>query len=372
MNSLHSYFRRDSNRLFTGRRPLPSCLGGGDQAAGYEAAIRRELSRHSTIDDVADFVVDYIISDVSFKVYNYLSGLSRLIHDLQNLGIIAKRWLVIADQSGIFDKDCLALAQLHSDAVDYPKTGTPVPMQTIPKDPGGLPDWSQPEIILNGPGVQYYPSKTALGVLYRDIHLYDPISHRRRRGGRNRGKRHWHEEEGDDGDELPAQLPVGSLSMDEGTVYEAVISRTRALGLGQPSDDRYKSLAEDIFVTFASQLEHICASHTLSNKYERLSEVEAILGVISERTSQTRRRKELMAKLREYTAQLVTDIRWEFQMGEGEHSDPRNRLALALTAWEFSRKRILAKEFGARSFWWICLGAIFEAIRIIEDEDEAS
>ncbi len=55
-----------------------------------------------------------------------------------------------------------------------------------------------------------------------------------------------------------------------------------------------------------------------------------------------------MAKLREYTAQLVTDIRWEFQMGEGEHSDPRNRLALALTAWEFSRKRILAKEFGCK------------------------
>lgn len=34
-------------------------------AAGYEPAKRRELHRPSTIDDVADFVVDYIISDVS-------------------------------------------------------------------------------------------------------------------------------------------------------------------------------------------------------------------------------------------------------------------------------------------------------------------
>lgn len=284
--------------------------------------------------------------------------------------------MVIADQSdeGIFDRDCLLLAQLHSDAVDYPKTGTPVPMQKLPKDRGGLPDWSQPEIILDGPGEEYYKSKTTLGELYRDIHLHDPTSHRRRRRRRGRGKQHV-EEDKDDADDLEDEVSaqMDSLSMDEGTVYEAVMSRTKTLTPDQPLDDRYKTLAEDIFVTFASQLEHICASHTMSNKYERLSEAEAILGVISERTSQPRRRKELMAKLREHTTQLVIDIRWEFQMGEEEQSDARDRLALALIAWELSIERIREKEFGARSFWWICLGAIFEAVRVIEEgEEEAS
>ena len=71
-------------RTVIGLRPLPSYLGGGDldgdvynvtvderlhpprtfPPAGYEPGKRRELDRPSTIDDVADFVVDYIISDV--------------------------------------------------------------------------------------------------------------------------------------------------------------------------------------------------------------------------------------------------------------------------------------------------------------------
>ncbi|KLO16990.1 RdRP-domain-containing protein [Schizopora paradoxa] len=360
-----------------GNRPLPSCLGGGDldgdvynvtvddrlhppktyPPAGYEPAKRRELDRPSTIDDVADFVVDYIISD--------------------NLGVIAKRWMVIADQSdnGIFDVDCMKLSKLHSDAVDYPKTGSPVPLKDIPKDRGGLPDWCQPEIIASGPNDKtYYTSKTALGVLYRDIHLHDPTSRRRKRRRRGRGRQRVggvdsHLSGDDDDDELENELSgqIDSLTVDEGSVYEAIISRTKALVPDRPLDERYRTLVEDIFVTFASQLEHICASHTLSNRNERLSEVEAILGVISERTSQPRRRKELMSKLREHTAQLVIDIRWEFQMGEVEHGNPRNRLTLALTALDFAIERIREKEFGARSFWWICLGAIFEAIRLIEE-----
>jgi RNA-dependent RNA polymerase len=71
--------------VFAGTRPLPSCLGGGDldgdiynvtylQAlhppqnyppAAYTPAQRKMLTRPSTMEDVADFVVDYINSDVS-------------------------------------------------------------------------------------------------------------------------------------------------------------------------------------------------------------------------------------------------------------------------------------------------------------------
>jgi hypothetical protein len=74
----------------TGDRPLPSCLGGGDldgdiynviplnnsrlagfkptrshSAAKYPPAVKKLLDRRSTMRDVAEFVMDYIVSDVS-------------------------------------------------------------------------------------------------------------------------------------------------------------------------------------------------------------------------------------------------------------------------------------------------------------------
>jgi hypothetical protein len=81
-------FRAMANRSFTllaGTRPLPSCLGGGDldgdtynvtdfqdlhppqnyPPAAYTPAPKKLLDRPSTMDDVADFVADYINSDVS-------------------------------------------------------------------------------------------------------------------------------------------------------------------------------------------------------------------------------------------------------------------------------------------------------------------
>jgi RNA-dependent RNA polymerase len=91
-------FRAFANLLFTllaGTRPLPSCLGGGDldgdtynvtpfidlhppqnyPPAAYEPAQRKTLTRRSTMDDVADFVADYINSDVSIvnTLHNFLT-----------------------------------------------------------------------------------------------------------------------------------------------------------------------------------------------------------------------------------------------------------------------------------------------------------
>jgi RNA-dependent RNA polymerase len=71
-------------------RPMPSCLGGGDldgdeynviplsdlpeftpkklyQAGQYSPAPRKELSRPCTQEDVMNFIVEYITSDVSLR-----------------------------------------------------------------------------------------------------------------------------------------------------------------------------------------------------------------------------------------------------------------------------------------------------------------
>lgn len=78
----------DFHLICSGDRPLSSCLGGGDldgdvynliplndlpefhpktlsTPAQYNAAPKKLLDRPSTMDDVAEFIVDYINSDVS-------------------------------------------------------------------------------------------------------------------------------------------------------------------------------------------------------------------------------------------------------------------------------------------------------------------
>jgi len=286
----------------------------------------------------------------------------------KNLGIVAKNWLIFADKKGISADECIALAKLHSDAVDYPKTGTPVPMENIPNARLPHPDWSQPEVVSKEDRKDYYESKKALGILYRDIQLFDPLSHQRTRKQQGRNKKDKPVEDEDwEKEGYYLQKQFKALGMDEDATYQVVISRARRHLSNQALDESFKTLAGHIFVAFASNLERICASHALSDRYERLSETEAILGVISQRTTQPRRRKELMASLRERTGQLVVDIRYELQMGD--QADSRDRLSLAMTAWELSYDKIIAKEFGGRSFWWVCIGAAFEAIRAIEGEE---
>lgn len=110
-----------------GERPIPSMLSGGDLdgdiffcifdesfelpdrspivAMDYTPPIPVALDRPVTHEDVADFFVEYIENDV--------------------IGMVANAHVVQADKQldGIFSHQCLELAQLHSLAVDFPKTG---------------------------------------------------------------------------------------------------------------------------------------------------------------------------------------------------------------------------------------------------------
>jgi RNA-dependent RNA polymerase len=97
-----------------------------------------------------------------------------LVNLSQVLGLIAINWRIIADQSDkfIFDEDCMTLAQLHSDAVDYPKGATPVPLEKIPKLKfKARPDWNRPEIMNDSKSADYYESPRAIGRLFRAIEL---------------------------------------------------------------------------------------------------------------------------------------------------------------------------------------------------------
>jgi hypothetical protein len=91
---------------------------------------------------------------------------------------------------------------------------------------------------------------------------------------------------------------------------------------------------------------------------------EAVTGTIAAKTSQPRKRKDMMAKLREQTDILVRRTRDEIIGDEDtqlERSLGRGCLALELAIMKKT-------EFGAQSFSWVALSVIFEMMRDIDEE----
>ncbi|KAJ6525898.1 RNA dependent RNA polymerase-domain-containing protein, partial [Mycena vulgaris] len=152
-------------------RDLPSMLGGGDLDGDFYTVIYDkdlQITReHPPMDytpvkpvekdrvemaDVCEFVVEFIKSDV--------------------LGIVASNHLAIADRFGPEHPDCIDLAKLNSDAVDFAKSGVPVHIPELlrpvlyPDFMGKEPEWS-------------YASPRVLGMMYRLIEPapeYQPLS----------------------------------------------------------------------------------------------------------------------------------------------------------------------------------------------------
>lgn len=125
-----------------GERDLPSQLSGGDldgdlyniiwdveampkrmfHPADYPRVTPQPLNRQVTRDDIADFFINFMRTDV--------------------LGMIATRHVIMSDvrDAGTRDDDCIELAGLHSTAVDSSKTGIPVNIRSLPKAPFTRPD----------------------------------------------------------------------------------------------------------------------------------------------------------------------------------------------------------------------------------------
>ncbi|KAL9480911.1 hypothetical protein ACSS6W_005697 [Trichoderma asperelloides] len=178
-----------------GSRDLPSQLSGGDldgdlysvfwdpfvipkqyfSPADYPRVKPPELDRVVTRDDIADFFVNFMEADI--------------------LGLIANRHQMMADycDEGTLSADCVKLAEMHSTAVDYSKTGISVKYQDMPKPPRMRPDFLAPapptrlydrgeidnigdpnedEDDEDGMGMakyKYYMSLKILGELYRGV-----------------------------------------------------------------------------------------------------------------------------------------------------------------------------------------------------------
>ncbi|KAF1809900.1 RdRP-domain-containing protein [Eremomyces bilateralis CBS 781.70] len=90
----------DENLLFTDWSYPPMA---------HTAPPPKEVNRPVVMDDLSDFFIEYMKND--------------------SLPTIATAHLAIADSEGVESETCLELAELHSLAVDYPKSGHPVRME---------------------------------------------------------------------------------------------------------------------------------------------------------------------------------------------------------------------------------------------------
>ncbi|KAK2748106.1 hypothetical protein FQN57_001229 [Myotisia sp. PD_48] len=183
-----------------GERDLPSMLSGGDldgdlyniiyddslrprktfPPADYPLVQAKELDAPVTPSDIIDFFITFMQQD--------------------QLGRIATTHLALADQlpAGTLDEKCLLLAQLHSEAVDYSKSGKPVDVMRIPPGIRYRPDFMAPspripiaesldaladpaQTVLeedddeddDRPRTRFYRSNKILGHLYRGIDEQD-------------------------------------------------------------------------------------------------------------------------------------------------------------------------------------------------------
>jgi len=284
--------------------------------------------------------------------------------------MVAINWLLIADIHGIFHADCLKLCQIHSNAVDYQKSGTPVSITTVPKPRSDLkPDWNAPETVNLDDAPGFYQSQKAIGRLFRGIDLPE-VQIRSHAGHAERRLRQHvrHDEAETDLDEIFAALCMEDRRDDP--LESAVEGRLAAAGFItlEPDSALVKAAIESLG-RYSGELQGICACNAIQRRKDAmLSEEEAVIGTIVAKCPQRRRRREAISQLREQTNYLVKWVRDELS-GDDDTSQ-YDWLKTAWAAWKVSRQ--LKDRFGAHSYGWIALGEVFDAMKAIEQDTMSS
>ncbi|OBZ75664.1 RNA-dependent RNA polymerase 1 [Grifola frondosa] len=332
----------------SGTRSLASCLGGGDldgdlysiikygplllsdecPAASYLPTGTRALDddRDSTVEDICDFIVEYLNSDV--------------------LGLLSDRHLIIADQSnaGTFDQNCLDLAQLCSQAVDYPKNGIPVDIHDSPRLLVPYkPDWHQAEDA-KPRQTDYYESTRALGELFRNISIIPPRP--------------------------PSPLTPPESPREQRPLSDSISCALKPYIERQlcrfHNDDSDVAEIKPLFRKYEEELQYICVTHALSDSPgARLTEEEVVVGTILAQCSQHRWRTDRTYRMRLHSAMLVRDIQNKlFPRTEVPSKDDLlHGLTQGWLAWDFSVRN--RSFFGAQSFGLVGLGIVCYTLELL-------
>ncbi|KAG2750605.1 RdRP-domain-containing protein [Suillus brevipes Sb2] len=335
----------------TGATCLANSLGGGDldgdlyeiiqypplilpdhyDPASYPSGKPFTIDRPSTIDDVCNFVVEYINSDV--------------------VGLVSDKHITIADQAsdGSFNEACLKLAALHSQAVDYPKNGWKVDTDDLPRNLIPYkPDWHAAEVESPRP-TDYYESDRALGHLYRNIQLDDIPTY------------------------VPQQLekPLSDIiSVTLRPLVERQLKRRE-----RPSE--LKVSMSSIYSAYLDELIYVATCHTLSRvPGARLREEEIVVGTILAKCSQKRFKNDRTYAMKECISVLIRDIRSRILPKSMEDSSPeevRDGLENGWSAWVMSQEQYKESHekgnegYGAQSFGLVALGIVLDCLEQLQE-----
>jgi len=356
-----------------GSRSLPSKLGGGDLDGDiynlilderlfppkdftavpgeYPSVPAKIKSSPCTASDVADFVIDYIKSDL----VGYIAILHLRIADLNQ-----------AEGPGC--KDCIDLAAHASHAVDFQKRGIPVEWAKLPKAPSNLrPDFLSGEGVnpTSSMGDRYYPSAKILGNLYRSVPL----------------------------DEYHPNASESNEHTDDKRIQDSLAAvGLRSLGLPSlasvPSEDLLEEMRH-ILDEYEDQLMLIAQTHSISKRPNAyLSEAELVSGTIQERYADHRKRKEAVAAMNLQTGELAKAIRHEFRSPmdhedvevdeeeeddtfddeydlAGDEEERRTKFERAWAAWLVAEEALAddPSAYGPSSFGLLALGTMLEVVK---------
>lgn len=283
--------------------------------------------------------------------------------------MIASSWLIQADQSekGIHDEACLTLAELHSDAADYPKTGNPVPMKKVPRYalPNMKPDWNAPEITDATLGL-FYQSQRYIGRLYREVKISVPQTQPPPVSSA-------------DVHLSPAEVLVAlrtAFKPRKSDILERVMYARASQFISMPDALQVSDTAAaemcSIFQDYVRTLRQICVSFNIAHKRgaRRLSEEEVVAGTIVAQSTQPKVRKEAMSQMREQSSILVNRIAARIVGPKEEDGGKKGALTRAWLAYRLSTLRPHDHAFGFRSFGLVAMHEIFDAIKWIVAAEE--
>ncbi|ORY92106.1 RNA dependent RNA polymerase-domain-containing protein [Syncephalastrum racemosum] len=156
-----------------GFRDLPSMLSGGDlDGDDYTIFWDKDLIFSRPNHDAMEYKAEEPTKVDKVQIYHVKKFFVNYINN-DNLGQIANAHLATADRSpqGALDGACLRLAQLHSCAVDFPKSGKPAKFDDDLRV-RAFPDFMQKK------DKEMYESKKVLGRIYRAVDKADYKSYK--------------------------------------------------------------------------------------------------------------------------------------------------------------------------------------------------
>ena len=168
-------------------------------------------------------------------------------------------------------------------------------MAELPRDSRERPDWSASET--NDRRAEFYPSRRALGHLYRDITL-PAVQEANREWRQERRRRQYDQQDMED-----TLTNMHHTRREESEITSCLRRKLLQYVDGFEHDEEVAKQLYTLFDTYSQELLSISQTYSLSSR-RWLTEEEIVGGTIVQKTSQPRKRNDLMSKMRTHSSEV--------------------------------------------------------------------